>query len=102
MEIFNEPDAGLRKIFADRHWMHIWKAGHKGCIVCNKDARAIVSYIDAADEIVKQEFLCELHGPWTGRSGRESVIDNESTTEEQFINDVKFRLGGSFSISSDE
>lgn len=89
---------GLRIVFADRHWMHIWKVGHKDCIVCNKDARVIASYVDASGEIMKQEYLCELHGPWTGRSGRGPTIADENTTIDDVVNGLKFGLGGTFSI----
>lgn len=90
---------GLRKVFADRHWMHIWKVGHTGCIVCTKDARVIASYVDASGEIVKQEFLCELHGPWSGHSGRGPAGDDR--TVEDLVNDVKFGLGGTFTVQPD-
>ena len=93
---------GLQKMFADRHWLHIWKVGHKGCLVCNKDARVIASYVDASGEIVKQEFLCERHGPWTGRSGRGPAIDADSKSPEDLMNDLKFELGGTLTIRPED
>ena len=37
----SEPTTRL--VVAKRHWMHIWKVGHKPCVACHADSRVIAT-----------------------------------------------------------
>ena len=83
---------GLTWVFNDRHWMHIWKVGHKGCVTCRRDSRVIASLLDPDGEILEQRMYCQNHATWTGNSGR------SATNASDPISRLNLELGASFTI----
>lgn len=83
--------AGLTPVVRERHWMHIWKVGHKSCSKCPADSRVVESLVDESGEIVAQILYCEIHVP----SPVQPHIPPRNL--EDVIEQTRFELGTSFS-----
>lgn len=82
---------GLRVIVSPRHWMHIWKVGHKRCVNCDRDSRFVVSLLDSEGEIAHTVLYCSIHAPVRTESTQAPESDDVTDS-------VRFELGGSWSL----
>ena len=90
----SEP--ATRLVVAKRHWMHIWKVGHKPCVVCHADSRVIATLVDENDEFVSQTLYCDKHAPAL------TAIESTGTPAGDVVRDITFGLGASFSVTDEE
>ena len=87
---------GQRWVVEERHWMHIWKVGHKSCVSCRADSRFIATRLDDHGEIVVQDFYCKRHAPKaTEQIERTGEVDD-------VVTDLTFRFGSSHRVTFDE
>ena len=89
----SEPTTRL--IVAKRHWMHIWKVGHKPCAVCHADSRVIATLLDRDGAYVSETHYCEKHAPEL------SELESTGSVLGDAVRDITFGLGASFSVTDE-
>ena len=86
-----ERRVGFRVVVSPRHWMHIWKVGHKRCVNCSNDSRYVVSLLDPNGHHVHADLYCSIHAPVRTESTQAPESDDVTDS-------VRFELGGSWSL----